>query len=112
MFDLTGMFEAWQKAIAYHGPDAQAELFKAKLSRLGVKAPFGTPAAKTQLAHAVAKAQAANGGSGNFMAEPLTSDGINANVLKAELVVGNNIPYGKASYMVEHSNAPSTTIGG
>lgn len=112
MFDLSGMAEAWAKAVAYHGPDAQAELFNGKLSRIGVKAPYGTPAAKTQLAHALAKAQAINGGSGNFLGDPLNSDGLNAKVLKAELMVGKNIAHSKASYMVDHVSAPDVTLGG
>jgi hypothetical protein len=103
MFDLSGMAEAWHKAVVYHGPDVQQELFVGKLSRLGAKAPFGSPAAKAQLAHAIAKAQIVNGGSGQFLGEPLNDHGTNASMAKAELMVGKNLPFAKANYIVEHA---------
>jgi hypothetical protein len=110
MFDLSVMAAAWKKAIIYQGPSASEEIFKAKLSRLGVKAPFGTPAAKTQLAHALAKSQIVNGGSGNFMGTPLTPDGVNENSLKAELVVGTNMVHSKAAYIASHASSPEVNL--
>ncbi len=101
MIDFSALAAHWSKAIAAQAPVAEEEIFKAKLSRIGVKAPFGTPPAHEQLAKAIAKAQVINGGSGNFMGEPLNDHGINAKVVKAELVAGNNMPYPKANYLVD-----------
>lgn len=100
MMDFTELMSHWGKMVAAQAPTAEEEIFKAKLSRLGVKAPFGTPPAEEQLAKAIAKADPASGGSGNFMGEPL-HNGINDKVIKAELMVGKNLSYKQADYFTE-----------
>lgn len=94
MIDFSGMIEFWSKMIAAQVPDAQAELFSDKLSRIGVKAPFATPPAFEQLGKAVAMAQE---GSGNFMGDPLNDNGINSNVVRAEIMVKENLGFHQAS---------------
>lgn len=100
MFDFTAMMAHWSKAVAVEMPGAEEEIFKAKLSRLGVKAPFGTPPAEAQLAKAVAKSQLAVGGSGNFMGEPL-HNGINSKVITAEMMVDHNVSFKQAKVMTD-----------
>jgi hypothetical protein len=100
MFDFTAMMAHWGKAVAVQMPSAEEEIFKAKLSRLGVKAPFGTPPAEAQLAKAVAKAQLSVGGSGNFMGDEL-HNGINSKVITAEMMVDHNVPLRQAKVMTE-----------
>jgi len=100
VFDFTAMMSHWGKAVAVQMPSAEEEIFKAKLSRLGVKAPFGTPPAEVQLAKAVAKAQLSVGGSGNFMGEPL-HNGINSKVIAAEMIVDHNVSLKQAKFMTD-----------
>lgn len=101
MFDLTALQAHWAKLVAYQAPVAEEELFNAKLSRVGVKAPYGTPAAKMQLAKALAKAAVVNGGSGNFMGEPVDGQGNSNAAIKAKILVGTNMPYAKADYIAD-----------
>ena len=98
MIDFAGMIEFWSKMIASQMPDAQSELFNDQLSRIGVKAPYGTPPAFEQLGKAIAKAQA---GSGNFMGDPLNDNGINSNVVRAEIMVKDNIEFHNASRIIK-----------
>lgn len=101
MFDFSILASGWKGLITSQMPTAEEELFKAKLSRVGVKAPLGTPAAKTQLAKAIAKSYTTVGGSGNFMGEPLNEHGVNHNVVRAELMVGKNMAYSQADQIAD-----------
>lgn len=101
MIDLIALGVKWKALVASQIPNAEEELFKAKLSRIGVKAPLGTPAAKHQLAKAIAKSYVVSGGSGNFMGEPLNAQGVNHNVVRAELMVDGNMPYPKADSIAD-----------
>jgi len=101
MFDLSLLATTWKGLVAAQLPCAEEEIFKAKLSRLGVKALYGTPAAKTQLAKAIAKSYTTTGGSGNFMGHELNDKGLNQDVIRAELVVGQNVPYSSADKVAD-----------
>lgn len=101
MFDLSLLAAKWKVLVAQQVPCAAEELFKAKLARAGIKAPFGTPAAKAQLAKAIAKSYANVGGSGSFMGEPLNQSGVNHNVIRAELMVGQNVSFSQASAVAD-----------
>lgn len=103
MFDISFLMDSVHKLAAHYAPSGEEANFMAKLSRIGVKAPLGTPPAFEQLGLAIAKAQIANGGSGNFMGEPLDDHGVNAQMLKAKMVVSKNIPYSVADRVItEH----------
>lgn len=101
MIDFSQLAMQWKGLVAAQMPIAEEELFKAKLSRVGVKALYGTPAAKVQLAKAIAKSYVATGGSGSFMGTELNEKGINHNVIRAELIVGNNTPYPTADAIAD-----------
>lgn len=98
MIDFSEMIQFWSKMIASQMPDAQSELFNDQLSRIGVKAPYGTPPAFEQLGKAIAKAQF---GSGNFMGDELNNNGINTNVVRSELMVKENMDYHDASKVIK-----------
>lgn len=91
MIDFAAFSQKWMAMISAQAPTAQEEVFRSKLSRLGVKAPFGTPPAEMQLAKAAAKAQV----TGNFMGEPLQS-GINNKLITAQVMVDQNVPLDQA----------------
>lgn len=101
MFDFSIFVKSWAAAVKAQANVASTENFHSKLSRLGIKAPLGTPPAQEQLAKAIAKSYVANGGSGAFMGEPINEHGSNAQMVRAELVVGKNMTYPQADYLAD-----------